>query len=167
MAEAVPRERRATTCRCDGSERRPTDPTVDLQKQITALTDAISQMGVLLAHPLTLTKQVVDDEHIRDSQQQFVRGCEQRRGDREYSQRYTQRRRHKRHGHAPGRCYGCGKFGHFRRECTRFWTKQSYEHASASRYSINMQETRYTSGATSHLRGGCNTDSRSDDTTTI
>ena len=77
MTEGVPREWRATTCRGDGSERRPTDPTVDLQKQITALTDAISHMGVLLA---TLTKQVVDDENIRASQQQFVRGCEQRRG---------------------------------------------------------------------------------------
>ena len=37
MAEGVPRERRATTCRGDGSERRPSDPTVDLQKEITAL----------------------------------------------------------------------------------------------------------------------------------
>ena len=89
MAEGVPRERRATTCRGDGSERRPADPTVGLQKQITALADAISRMGVLLS---TLTKQVVDDENIRASQQQFVRGCEQRRDDREYSQRYTQRR---------------------------------------------------------------------------
>ena len=35
MAEDVPRERRATTCRGNGSERRPADPTVDLQKQIT------------------------------------------------------------------------------------------------------------------------------------
>ena len=82
MAEGVPRERRATTCRGDGSERRPADPTVGLQKQITALADAISRMGVLLS---TLTKQVVDDENIRASQQQFVRGCEQRRGDRAYS----------------------------------------------------------------------------------
>ena len=49
MTEGVPREWRATTCRGDGSERRPTDPTVDLQKQIAALTDAISHMGVLLA----------------------------------------------------------------------------------------------------------------------
>ena len=32
MAEGVPRERRATTCPGDGSERRPADPTVDLQK---------------------------------------------------------------------------------------------------------------------------------------
>ena len=72
----MPRERRATTCRGDGIERMPTEPTVDLQKQITALTDAISHMGVLLA---TLTKQVVDDEIIRASQQQFVCGCEQRR----------------------------------------------------------------------------------------
>ena len=154
MAEGVPRERRTTTCRGDGSERRPTDPTVDLQKQITALTNAISRMGVLLS---TLTKQVVDDENIRATQQQFVRGCEQKRGDRGYSPRYTQRRRHRRHGHAHGRCYACGHFGHFRRECTRFLTKQSYEHASSRRYSINMQETRYAGGATSeaptsHLR---------------
>ena len=48
MAEGVPLERRATTCRGDGSERSPADPTVDLQKQITALADAISRMGVLL-----------------------------------------------------------------------------------------------------------------------
>ena len=163
MAEGVPRERRATTCRGDGSERRPADPTVGLQKQITALADAISRMGVLLS---TLTKQVVDDENIRASQQQFVRGCEQRRGDREYSQRYTQRRRHKRHGHARGRCYGCGSFGHFRRECTRFW-KQSYEQERGSRYQGNVQEIHSTGCATSHLHGGCTTGSRSDNTTTF
>ena len=40
------------------------------KKQITVLADAISRMGVLLS---TLTKQVVDDENIRASQQQFVR----------------------------------------------------------------------------------------------
>ena len=97
MAEGVPRERRATTCRGNGSERRPADPTADLQTQITVLADAISRMGVPLS---TLTKQVVDDENIRASQQQFVRGCEQRRDDRGYSPRYMQRRRHKRHGHA-------------------------------------------------------------------
>ena len=93
MAEGVPRERRATTCRSNGSERRPADPTVDLQKQITVLADAISRMGVLLS---TLMKQVVDDENIRASQQQFVRGCEQRRDvdDRGYSPRYMQPRRH-------------------------------------------------------------------------
>ena len=162
MAEGVPRERRATTCRGNGSERRPADPTVDLQKQITVLADAISRMGVLLS---TLTKQVVDDENIRASQQQFVRGCEQRRDDRGYSPIYMQRRRHKRHGHARGRCYDCGKFGHFRIECTRF-RKQSYEQERGSRYQGNVQETRYTGGAMSHLRGGGNTDSRSDDTTT-
>ena len=163
MAEGVPRERRATTCRCNGSERRPADPTVDLQKQITVLADAISRMGVLLS---TSTKQVVDDENIRASQQQFVRGCEQRRDDRGYSPRYVQRRRHKRHGHARGRCYDCGKFGHFRIECTRF-RKQSYEQERGSRYQGNVQETRYTGGAMSHLHGGCTTGSRSDDTTTI
>ena len=155
MAEGVPRERIATTCRGNGSERRPTDPTVDLQKQITVLADAISRMGVLLS---TLTKQVVGDENIRASQQQFVRGCEQRRDDRGYSPRYMQRRRHKRHGHARGRCYDCGKFGHFRIECTRF-RKQSYEQERGSRYQGNVQETRYTGGAMSHLRGGGNTDS--------
>ena len=163
MAEGVPRERRTTTCRGNGSERRPADPTVDLQKQITVLADAISRMGVLLS---TLTKQVVDDENFRASQQQFVRGCEQRRDDRGYSPKYMQRRRHKRHGHARGRCYDCGKFGHFRVQCTRF-RKQSYEQERGSRYQGNVQETRYTGGAMSHLRGGCNTDSRSDDTTTI
>ena len=56
MAEGVPRERRATTCRGDGSERRPADPTVDLQKQITTLADAISRMGVLLS---TLPKRLL------------------------------------------------------------------------------------------------------------
>ena len=49
MADGVQRERRATPCRCDGSDRRPTDHTVDLQKQITALADGISQFGVILA----------------------------------------------------------------------------------------------------------------------
>ena len=168
MAEGVPHKRRATTCRGDGSERRPTEPIVDLQKEryiyITALAGVISRMVVQVA---TLTKQIVDEQNIRANQQQIGRGSEQRRGDRGYSPRYTQRRRHIRHGHAHDRCYACGQFGHFRRECTRFLTKQSYEHANARRYSINMQETRYTGGATSHLRGGCNTDSRSDDTTTI
>ena len=85
------------------------DHTVDLQKQ-TALADGISQMGVLLA---SLTKSV--DDKICAKQQQIGRGYEQRRGDREYSQRLTQRRRHRRHGHSRGRCYGCGQFGHFRR----------------------------------------------------
>ena len=49
MANGVPRERRATPCRCDGSDRRPTDHTVDLQKQITALADRILQVRVILA----------------------------------------------------------------------------------------------------------------------
>ena len=54
MADGVPSERRATPCRGDGSDRKPTDHTVALQKQITALADAISQVGVLLA-TLTIT----------------------------------------------------------------------------------------------------------------
>ena len=157
MADGVPRERRATPCRCDGSDRRPTDHTVDLEKQITALADRISQLRVILA---TLTKSV--DDKILAKQQQIGRGCEQRRGDREYSQRHTQRRRHRRHGHSSGRCYGCGQFGHFRRECTRFVSEQSREHARASRYSGNGQEIHSTGCATSHLHGGCTTGSRSD-----
>ena len=104
MADGVPRERRATPCRCDGSDRRHTDHTVDLQKQITALANGISQMGVLLA---ALTKLV--DDKICAKQQQIGRGCEQKRGDREYSQKHMQRRRHRRHGHSRGRCYGCGQ----------------------------------------------------------
>ena len=83
MAEGVPRERRATTCRGDGSERRPTDPTVDLQKEITALAGVISRMVVQVA---PLTKQIVDEQNIRANQQQIGRGSEQRRGDRIYSQ---------------------------------------------------------------------------------
>ena len=130
MADGVPRERRATPCRCDGSDRRPTDHTVDLQKQITALADRISQLGVILA---TLTKSV--DDKILAKQQQIGRGCE-------HSQRHTQRRRHRRHGHSRGRCYGWGQFGHFRRECTRFVSEQSREHVRASRYLGNTQETR-------------------------
>ena len=90
MADGVPREQRATPCRGDGSDRRSTDHTTDLQKQITALVDGISQMAVLLA---TLAKAV--DDNIRAKQQQIGRGCEQRCGDREYSHRHTQRRRHR------------------------------------------------------------------------
>ena len=130
MAEGVQRERRATTCRGDGIEREPIDPTVDMQKEITALAGVISRMVVQVA---TLTKQIVDERNIRANQQHIGRGSEQRRGDRGYSPRYTQRRRHKRHGHTRDRCYGCGQFGHFRRECTRFW-KQSYEQERGSRY---------------------------------
>ena len=113
MAEGMPRERRATTCQGDGSERRPSDPTVDLQKQITALAGVISRMVVQVA---TLTKQVVDDRNIRANQQQIGRGSEQRRGDCQRSQRYAQRRRHRRHAYSRYRCYGCGKLGHIRRE---------------------------------------------------
>ena len=68
MADGVPRKQRATPCRGDGSDRRPTDHTVDLQKQITALVDGISQMAVLLA---TLAKAV--DDNIRAKQQPWVR----------------------------------------------------------------------------------------------
>ena len=57
MVEGVPRGRRANTCRRDGSKRRPTDPTVDLQKDITALAGVISRMVVQVA---TLTKQIDD-----------------------------------------------------------------------------------------------------------
>ena len=162
MADGVARERRATPCRCDGSDRRHTDHTVDLQKQITALAEGISQLGVILA---TLTKTV--DDKILAKHQQIGRGCEQRRDDRDYSQRHAQRRRHRRHGHSRGRCYGCGQFGHFRRECTRFASEQSREHARASRDSGNVQEIHFTGCASSHLHGGCTTGSRSDGTTTI
>ena len=161
MADGVARERIATPCRYDGSDRRHTDHTVDLQKQITALAEGISQLGVILA---TLTNTV--DDKILAKHQQIGRGCEQRRDDRDYSQRHAQRRRHRRHGHSRGRCYGCGQFGHFRRECTRFVSEQSREHARASRYSGNVQEIHSTGCASSHLHGGCTTGSRSDGTTT-
>ena len=138
MAEGVPRERRATTCRGDGSERRPTDPTVDLQKEITALAGVISRMVVQVA---TLTKQIVDEQNIRANQQQIGRGSEQRRGDCQRSQRYAQRRRHRRHAYSRGRCYGCGKLRHIRRECTRFAREQFREHVRARRYSGNIQQS--------------------------
>ena len=136
MSDGVPRERRQPRVDVIAGDCRHTDHTVDLQKQITALADGISQMGVLLA---SLTKSVDDKSCAK--QQQIGRGCEQRRRDREYSQRNTQRRRHRRHGNSRGRCYGCGQFGHFRTECTRFVSEQSREHVRASRYSGNIQET--------------------------
>ena len=107
MAEGVLRERRATTCRGDGSERRPADPTVDLQKEITALAGVISRMVVQVA---TLTKQIVDERNIRANQQQIGRGSKQRRGDCQRSQRYALRRRHRRHAYSRYRCYGCGNW---------------------------------------------------------
>ena len=139
MAEGVPRERRATTCRGDGSERRPSDPTVDLQKEITALAGVISRMVVQVA---TLTKQIDDERNIRANQQQIGRCSEQMRGDCQRSQRYTQRRRYSRHAYYRGRCYACGKLGHIRRWCTRFAREQSREHVRASRYSGNIQQSR-------------------------
>ena len=139
MAEGVPRERRATTCRGDGSERRPSDPTVDLQKEITALAGVISRMVVQVA---TLTKQIDDERNIRANQQQIGRGSEQRRGDCQRSQRYAQRRRYSRHAYFRGRCYACGKLGHIRRWCTRFAREQSREHVRASRCSENIQQSR-------------------------
>ena len=139
MAEGVPRERRATTCRGDGSERRPSDPTVDLQKEITALAGVISRMVVQVA---TLTKQIDDERNIHANQQQIGRGSEQRRGDCQRSQRYAQRRRYSRHAYFGGRCYACGKLGHIRRWCTRFAREQSREHVRASRYSGNIQQSR-------------------------
>ena len=139
MAEGVPRERRATTCRGDGSERRPSDPTVDLQKEITALACVISRMVVQVA---TLTKQIDDERNIRANQQQIGRCSEQMRGDCQRSQRYAQRRRYSRHAYYRGRCYACGKLGHIRRWCTRFAREQSREHVRASRYSGNIQQSR-------------------------
>ena len=139
MAEGVPRERRATTFRGDGSERRPSDPTVDLQKEITALAGVISRMVVQVA---TLTKQIDDERNIHAIQQQIGRGSEQRRGDCQRSQRYAQRRRYSRHAYFGGRCYACGKLGHIRRWCTRFAREQSREHVRASRYSGNIQQSR-------------------------
>ena len=139
MAEGVPRERRATTCRGDGSERRPSDPTVDLQKEITALAGVISRMVVQVA---TLTKQIDDERNIRANQHQIGRCSEQMRGDCQRSQRYAQRRRYSRHAYYRGRCYACGKLGHIRRWCTRFAREQSREHVRASRYSGNIQQSR-------------------------
>ena len=139
MTEGVPRERRATTCRGDGSERRPSDPTVDLQKEITALAGVITRMVVQVA---TLTKQIDDERNIRANQQQIGRGSEQRRSDCQRSQRYAQRRRHRQHAYSRYRCYGCGKLGHIRRECTRFAREQSREHVRASRYSENIPQSR-------------------------
>ena len=139
MAEGVPRERRATTCRGDGSERRPSDHTVDLQKEITALAGVISRMVV---HVATLTTQIDDERNIRANQQQIGRCSEQMRGDCQRSQRYAQRRRYSRHAYYRGRCYACGKLGHIRRWCTRFAREQSREHVRASRYSGNIQQSR-------------------------
>ena len=48
-----------------------------------------------------------------------------------------------------------------------FFSKQSYEHATARRYSGNVQEIHTTGCGTSHLHGGSTAGSRSDDTTTF
>ena len=154
MADGVPRERRATTCRrdgSDGSERMPTDPTVDLQKEIIVLAGVISRMVVQVA---TLTKHIVDDRIIRANQQQIGRDFEQRRCECQLSKRYAQRRRHRQHAYSSGRCYARGKFGHFRRECTQFVSEQSREHVRASWYHRNVQEIHSTSCATSHIHEG-------------
>ena len=110
----------------------------DLQQQITALVETVAQLSVNMA---TMNKKVDErmrsDQNIGGSQHQFDRAYEQRGDDRQRSGRYMQQRRPKRQSNSRDRCYGCGKFGHFRRECTQLENEQSLEQPMTNRYSGN------------------------------
>ena len=106
----------------------------DLQQQITALVETVKQLSVNMA---TLNKKVDErvptDQNIGGSQHQFDRDYEQRGDDRQRSGRYTQQRQPKRQSNSRDRCYGCGKFEHFRRECTQLVNEQSLEQPMTNR----------------------------------
>ena len=110
----------------------------DLQQQITALVETVAQLSVNMA---TMNKKVDErvptDQNIDGSQHQFDRAYEQRGDDRQRSGRYTQQRRPKRQSNSRDRCYGCGKFGHFWRDCTQLVNEQSLEQPMTNRYSGN------------------------------
>ena len=109
----------------------------DLQQQITALVVTVAQLSVNMATLNTrVDERVPTDQNIGGSQHQFDCAYEQRGDDRQRSGRYTQQRRPKRQSNSSDRCYGCGKFGHFRRECTQLVNEQSLEQPM-NRYSGN------------------------------
>ena len=110
----------------------------DLQQQITALVETVAQLSVNMATMnKKLDERVPTDQNIDGSQHQFDRAYEQRGDDRQRSGRYTQQRRSKRQSNSRDRCYGCGKFGHFRRDCTQLVNEQSLEQPMTNRYSGN------------------------------